>query len=578
MTNLRSDGVIIVTQDGTNYKIDIENLRSAIAPLAVQTDGLRTAGLRGTVVPGRDMIYDAKTGEINPKTVKTALNFRGSVGNNMSDKTTPDTDLNVGDYYVLTTNFYFAVEAWGNIYEQEHTPGSYLIVVAVDEANIATYSVIEDGLGGSSVVSIQSATDCLTVSGSDPAVPILSIDTSEATNALGKSGKDGLMSKSQARSLIENTAQVITLGRDLRVVQEEINAIQRSITQGEWYYSDPRTLVDSEYAEPGEGHLYFIDGEDGVPADWGDIAEIVLSTKDLNGKDHFFTEWNEGDTLELIAEDDEEGGEDVYGLFTLGSKIDDKANHIAVTLVRSAGPLIEDEERRYFVNIFAKNEDGGDLTVERGDERYIKVSGDLPKPVEGNLQQINEPLVDNDLVNKAYTDSTFMKTEGTTIKLGDFSVEFDDQTRFVVTSSSINAYAADGSYYQPISDNGVLTRGWYNENKAGQTNLVISQGATWKNGNTTMYKMNTESTGGMLDIKAGKTFRLKTDGADGKTYINLTRQGEFSIENLRNLSSNDNNTKAANKKYVDDQVGKVGSSSKSGGYLFNVGDELFFRA
>ena len=206
------------------------------------------------------------------------------------------------------------------------------------------------------------------------------------------------------------------------------------------------------------------------------------------------------------------------------------------------------------------------------------MSGDLPKPVEGNLQQINEPLVDNDLVNKAYTDSTFMKTEGTTIKLGDFSVEFDDQTRFVVTSSSINAYAADGSYYQPISDNGVLTRGWYNENKAGQTNLVISQGATWKNGNTTMYKMNTESTGGMLDIKAGKTFRLKTDGADGKTYINLTRQGEFSIENLRNLSSNDNNTKAANKKYVDDQVGKVGSSSKSGGYLFNVGDELFFRA
>ena len=577
MTNLKSDGVIIVTQDGTNYKIDIENLKSAIAPAAQQTDGLRTAGVRGTVVPGRDMIYDAKTGEINPKTVKTALTFRGSVGNSANDKTAPDDDLNVGDYYVLSTDFYFAVESWGNIYEEEHTKGSYLIVVAVDESDIATYSVIEDGLGGSSVVSIQSATEALIVSGADPAVPILTIETSESSNALGKSGKDGLMSKTQARTLVENTAQIITLGREIRVVQEEINAIQRSVTQGEWYYSDPRTLVEEGFSEPGEGHFYFINDEDGVPDNWDEIVEIVLSTKDLNGKDHAFTEWNEGDTLELIAEQDEEGGGDIYGLFTLGTKVADKANHISVTLIRSAGVLAEDEERRYFVNIFAKNEDGGDLTIETGDQRYLKTIGDLNKPVEGNLQQINPPEVPNDLVNKAYTDSTFMKNEGSTVKLGDFKVEIDDQSRFVVTSTSVNAYAADGTYSKPISDAGILTRGWFDENKAGISNLVLNQGATWKNGSTTMLKINTESTGAMIDISNGKTFRLKTDGVDGKTYINLSRQGEFTIENLRNLSSNDSSTKAANKKYVDDQVGKVASSSKSGGYLFNVGDELFFR-
>ena len=641
MATLNPDSQLLVQDSGKNYRISHENLKLSIVSIASVDDA-------GIVKPGPNMSYNALTGEMDPKSVLSAINFKGSIGNTDDDVIAPVTPIEVGDYYVVAEDITLGNDAedgsvnWGNIAGEAVIQGTTILCDNVSEG-LYVWRLIENGLGGGGVTSISVDDNSpLIINNDSPQTPVISIRKAVKSSVIGAGdGVDGYITADDLHSfvqaasraeinegaiqqlsqdleekiaeedekieevdakgsaltaedgritLLESTSsntvnrinafdsEFTVINRELEVIQAEISSALDIQEQGEWLYQS-EIVVAEELPEPGTGHFYIIDENGEKPDQWNEAVSIILSYTDVGGKEHTFTQWKEGDSIEVIAEASQLYSTTSYGLYRLGAKVQDAANHFEVTPIRSKGIPEESADRRHFITIYPVNEAGGDLTVSVADERYLKVTGDGNKMIEGHPQAA-APEAEDDLTNKKYVDDNFIAKTGGTIAGSDgfYVYTEDSKNRFYVSKTS--GAVGLGTSSEPFMASSVqhaISKQYFDTHSNGVVNISLAKGKQLKFTGTSVNHI-MRSDGDTLKIEVGGAKNFEVRGRISTPYIKVN--GSSNNITIYGLANPTHDLHATNRKYVNDQinshVGKVATVSQSG-YIYQTGGYLYYK-
>ena len=171
---------------------------------------------------------------------------------------------------------------------------------------------------------------------------------------------------------------------DVDAVQNgQINALETQIqllagvrAVGRWTYR--RRIESSSPRPPYNASFYGTHKDDinTVLTDWADINLLMINKTDLDGNTFAFSQFEEGDKVEVIAAD---GSSAVFGTVTNNPSNDVYANMI-LTVERSNGGPTEDTE--YLISAYRPGSSNGEVDLDILDGRYLVKTGDT---MTGNL-------------------------------------------------------------------------------------------------------------------------------------------------------------------------------------------------
>ena len=167
--------------------------------------------------------------------------------------------------------------------------------------------------------------------------------------------------------------------KDEQVVQnDQINALETQIqllaqTQavGKWTYN--RNISGGSVRPPASASFYAThqDGASTVLLNWADARLFMISKTDIDGKQFVFTEFEEGDKMEILATD---GSSACYGTVT-NQPTQEAYGNLVLAVERSNGGPSEGKE--YLLSVYRPGSNGGTVDLDILDGRYVKKGGDL---------------------------------------------------------------------------------------------------------------------------------------------------------------------------------------------------------
>ena len=177
----------------------------------------------------------------------------------------------------------------------------------------------------------------------------------------------------QGSILIKNIEQDQTLG----VHSGQINALETQVqllagvrAVGRWTY---RRRVESNSPRPPADSCFYGTHKDDISTilrNWSDINLLMINKTDLDGNTFAFSQFEEGDKVEVIASD---GSSAVYGTVTNNPSNDVYANMILAVERSNGGPV---EEKEYLISAYRPGSSNGDVDLDILDGRYLIRTGD----------------------------------------------------------------------------------------------------------------------------------------------------------------------------------------------------------
>ena len=168
------------------------------------------------------------------------------------------------------------------------------------------------------------------------------------------------------------------------VQDNQINALETQIqllaqvsAVGKWKYV--RNISGGSVRPPATASFYAThkDGVDIVLMDWADARLIMINKTDLDGTVFTFSEFEEGDKLEILAVD---GSSACYGTVTNNPNQDAYGNMI-ITVERSNGGPPQSTEKEFLLSVYRPGASNGS-DLDALDNRYLIKTGD---EMEGTL-------------------------------------------------------------------------------------------------------------------------------------------------------------------------------------------------
>ena len=177
----------------------------------------------------------------------------------------------------------------------------------------------------------------------------------------------------QGSILIKNIEQDQTLG----VHSGQINALETQVqllagvrAVGRWTY---RRRVESNSPRPPADSCFYGTHKDDISTilrNWSDINLLMINKTDLDGNTFAFSQFEEGDKVEVIASD---GSSAVYGTVTNNPSNDVYANMILAVERSNGGPV---EEKEYLISAYRPGSSNGEVDLDILDGRYLIRTGD----------------------------------------------------------------------------------------------------------------------------------------------------------------------------------------------------------
>ena len=243
---------------------------------------------------------------------------------------------------------------------------------------------------------------------------------------------------------------------DYDTVQDnQINALETQIQLlagvkaiGRWTY---RRRIESSPRPPTLRTFYGTHKDDitTVLTSWEDTNLLMISKTDLDDNTFTFSEFEEGDKVEVIAKD---GSSAVYGTITNNPSIDSYANMIIDVERWRGGPV---EEAEYLISAYRPGSSNGNVDLDILDGRYLVKVGDdqmtgelnidksggtalkiskngqsnLKFWADGTAETTKTTFADSNFVTKAYVDSRIANPYGRmqlTVKSVDAAMNLDN--------------------------------------------------------------------------------------------------------------------------------------------------------
>ena len=174
----------------------------------------------------------------------------------------------------------------------------------------------------------------------------------------------------------ENQEEHAEIEAEQGVQNNQINALETQVqllagvkAVGRWTY---RRRVDSSPRPPNLRTFYGTDVRDiATPlTSWENTNLLMISKTDLDDNTFTFSDFEEGDKVEVIAKD---GTSAVYGTVTNNPSIDSYANMVIDVERWRGGPV---EEAEYLISAYRPGSSNGEVDLEILDQRYLIKTGD----------------------------------------------------------------------------------------------------------------------------------------------------------------------------------------------------------
>ena len=181
----------------------------------------------------------------------------------------------------------------------------------------------------------------------------------------------------QDQRLDELDGEVDGLHDSQEVQDSQINALEVQIqilaqaqAVGKWRYV--RNINGTSIRPPANRTFYGTNanGTDIVLTEWEDIRLMMIHKTDLNGTTFTFSNFEEGDKVEILATD---GSSACYGTVT-NNPTNEGYGNMLIAVERSNGGPVEDHE--YLISVYRPGASGGgEVDLDLLDQRYLQLTG-----------------------------------------------------------------------------------------------------------------------------------------------------------------------------------------------------------
>ena len=202
----------------------------------------------------------------------------------------------------------------------------------------------------------------------------------------------------------------------INVLETQIQLLAQTQAVGKWTY---RRNITNTLRPPATATFYGTDVDAptvNVLTDWSKLQLIMGDSTDIDGTTYTFSDFQEGDKLEILATD---GSSACYGTVTNNPNVDGYGNLVIAVERSNGGPV---EEATYLLSVYRPGSNGGTVDLDVLDGRYlVKTDANVVNPNfriksdskvyistaggELALNNIKEPTSSHHAATKGYVDS-----------------------------------------------------------------------------------------------------------------------------------------------------------------------------
>ena len=156
----------------------------------------------------------------------------------------------------------------------------------------------------------------------------------------------------------------------INALETQLQLLAQSQAVGRWTY---RRNITTSVRPPATATFYGTDKNGPVDitlTDWANVQLLMVDKTDKDGTVFTFSDFQEGDKLEILATD---GSSGCFGTVTNNPNIESYGNLVLAVERSNGGPV---EEGEYMLNVYRPGSNGGTVDLDVLDGRYIQNSGD----------------------------------------------------------------------------------------------------------------------------------------------------------------------------------------------------------
>ena len=157
----------------------------------------------------------------------------------------------------------------------------------------------------------------------------------------------------------------------INALETQLQLLAQSKAVGRWTYR--RRIEGASIRPPATATFYGTDKNDptgAVLTSWQNLQLLMIDKTDKDGTVFTFSDFEEGDKLEILATD---GSSGCFGTVTNNPNIESYGNMLIAVERSNGGPV---EETEYLLNVYRPGVNAGDVDMDVLDNRYLIKAGD----------------------------------------------------------------------------------------------------------------------------------------------------------------------------------------------------------
>ena len=175
----------------------------------------------------------------------------------------------------------------------------------------------------------------------------------------------------QSQILMKNISQdeeLQTHTDQINLLETQIQLLAQARAVGKWKYV---RNVSNGPRPPADTTFYATNGVDSsfVVRNWSDARLLMIDKTDLNGTAYSFTNFEEGDKVEIL---DTDGSSACYGTVTNQPNNETYGNLIIAVERSTSGPR---DDKEYVISVYRPGAVSGDVDLDILDQRYLRLTG-----------------------------------------------------------------------------------------------------------------------------------------------------------------------------------------------------------